>query len=285
MASNAELKEHLRRALSYREKAQKLQQESARAWSAGKIDNPRYEQLSRFYTDHVRLAEKDIAHWREEASASSDQLQAEYTQLSRDVERLGREEAAKRVTSERAAEERARLKREISRHEAAIRELEQIRKAETSAKVGGYVDLPLEAYRGKQGAPPPPGRRGWRWTWQAIVFVLACVLVGFALLTALPLFTDSDWSLWGSTPPKLECVFRFDQGQEKSLEVACRNVGDRPIALYLPWPDAVPPDIEADDKSVGGIEVQLRKPEAERFYTYPVPSDWWLYNGRPVNAG
>lgn len=285
MASNAELKEHLRTALSYREKAQNLQQESARAWSAGNIDNARYEHLSRFYTDHLRLAEKDLAYWREEASARREQLHSEYRQLSRDLERLRQGQAEKRVSSERVVDERARLEREISRHAAAIRELQQMGKAESSAVVGGYMDLPLEAYRGKEGVPPRPGKRGWRWTWETIVFVLACVLVGFAVLTALPLFTDSDWSLWGSTPPKLECAFAFDQQQEKSLQVACRNVGDRPIELYLPWPDAVPPGVEADNTSVGGIEVQLRKPGEDSFHTYPVPSDWWIHNGRPVNAG
>lgn len=286
MASNAELKEHLRKALSYREKAQKLQQESARAWSAGEIDNSRYEHLARFYTDHLRLAEKDVAHCREEASARNDQLQSEHTQLTRDLERVRREEAAKHISSERAAGERARLEREIAWHAEAIGELRQMERAETSAAAGGYVDLPLDAYRGKDAVPPsPPGRRGWRWTWESIVFVLACVLIGFAVLTALPLFTDSDWSLWGSTPPKLECAFEFDHQREESLQVACRNVGERPIELYLPWPDAVPPDIKADNKEVGGIEVQLRKPGGDRFQMYPVPSDWWLHNGRPVNAG
>jgi len=272
-------------ALSYREKAQSLQQESARAWSAGKVDNARYETLSRFYADHLRLAGKELANWREDAAARGDQLQMEYAQLTRDLERLRREESAGRIASGPAADERARLNREIAWHGAAIAELQQLGKAETSVAAGGYLDLPLEAYGGKPGVPQAPGRRGWRWTWQAVVLLLAFGLVGFALLTALPLFTDSDWSLWGSKPPTLRCTFAFGQDQEKTLQVDCKNEGDRPINLYLPWPDALPPETGLDERSVGGIEVQLRSPEEEDYKTRPVPSDWWFQNGQPLNAG
>ncbi len=285
MANNAELREQFRIALSYREKAQKLQQESARAWSAGKVDNTSYEKLSRFYADHTRLAEKDLAHWREEAAARHDQLRSVHNQLARDYQRVRQEEEIRRIAPERAAQERARLEREITWHRTAMTELQQMAAAKTSETVGGHLDLPIEAYRGEPGAPPSARRKGWRWTWEAVVLALALALVGFAVILALPLFTDSDWSLWGRSPAVLECAFTLDPAQGKSLQVDCRNVGDRPIELYLPWPDALPPDIEPGDRSVGGFELQLREEGHDAFDTYPVPSEWWLYNGRPLNSG
>lgn len=285
MASNAELREHFQVALSYREKAQRLQQESARAWSAGKIDNAAYETVSRFYADHLRLAEKDIARWREEIAARNDQLRTEQNQLVRDAERLRQEEAIGRIVPERASKERGRLEREIAWHGAAIAELQQLAGAQSSESVGGHVDLPLDAYRGERGAAVPERRRGWRWTWEAAVLVLALVLVGFAVILALPLLSDSDWSLWGNTPAVLRCGFSMDTEQEKSVQVDCRNEGDRPIHLYQPWPDARPPDGELSERSLGGIEVQLRERGDDAFQTYPVPSEWWTHNGRPLNAG
>jgi len=285
VANNAELREQFRIALSYREKAQKLQQESARAWSAGKVDNTSYEKLSRFYADHMRLAEKDLAHWREEAAARHDQLRSVHNQLARDYQRVRQEEEIRRIAPERAAQERARLEREITWHRTAITELQQMAAAKTSEAVGGHLDLPIEAYRGEPGAPLSARRKGWRWTWEAVVLALALALVGFAVILALPLFTDSDWSLWGRSPAVLECEFNLDPAQGKSLQVDCRNVGDRPIELYLPWPDALPPEIESGDRSVGGFELQLREQGQDAFRTYPVPSEWWLYNGRPLNSG
>ena len=233
----------------------------------------------------MRLAEKDLAHWREEAAARHDQLRSVHNQLARDYQRVRQEEEIRRIAPERAAQERARLEREITWHRTAITELQQMAAAKTSEAVGGHLDLPIEAYRGEPGAPLSARRKGWRWTWEAVVLALALALVGFAVILALPLFTDSDWSLWGRSPAVLECEFNLDPAQGKSLQVDCRNVGDRPIELYLPWPDALPPEIESGDRSVGGFELQLREQGQDAFRTYPVPSEWWLYNGRPLNSG
>ena len=285
MGNNAELREQFRLALSYREKAQKLQQESARAWSAGKIDNSSYEKLSRFYTDHIRLAEKEIARCREEAGARHDQFRSVHNQLTRDYQRVRQEEETRRIAPERAARERARLEHEIARHREAMTALQQLTAAKTSPELGGHLDLPIEAYRGEPGAPLASKRRGWRWTWEAIVLALALVLIGFAAILALPLFTDSDWSLWGRRPAVLVCAFTIEPVQGKSLAVECRNVGDRPIDLYLPWPAAIPPEAKPADRSLGGLELQLREVGKDSFDTYPVPSEWWLYNGRPLNSG
>jgi hypothetical protein len=282
---NAELREQFRLALSYREKAQKLQQESARAWSAGKIDNASYERLSRFYADHIRLAEKEIARCRDEAGARHDQLRSVHNQLARDYQRVRQEEETRRIAPERAARERARLEHEIAGHREALTELQQMTAAKTSLALGGHLDLPIEAYRGEPGAPLASKRRGWRWTWEAVVLALALILIGFAVILALPLFTDSDWSLWGRRPAALACEFSIDPAQGKSLQVECRNIGDRPIDLYLPWPAALPPGLKQPDRSVGGLELQLRELGTNSFETYPVPSEWWLYNGRPLNAG
>lgn len=272
-------------ALSHREKARKLQQESAAAWSAGKIDNDRYETLTRFYAEHLRLAQKDLAYWREEAAARADALKVEYRELSRDAQRLAQEEKEKRIAPAQAAQERTRIERETARRRAVISELAEVLTAEDSAALGGFIDLPLERYRGQQGAPSLDARRGWRLTWEMVVLALAGLLIAFAVITALPLFTGSDWSPWGARAPNIECAFAFDDAQQQSLIVECRNRGWRPFQMYLPWPDAVPSPDLLRDRNVGGIEVLVREWGEEEFQPRYIPSEWWFFNGRPLIAG
>jgi len=244
LQSGAELKQHVRLLLSWREQA--LRNQGAPEEPGALLEQFRRQgqQRLQFLASALKAALRKQADCLKEAEAGG--------------------------ISERKAQQRLqRLTEEINHHRAQITLYNRLLSAKSPEDLGGFINLPMDQYsreltRSKKPAFTKLNRRDKR---QAAAFLVLALLAVLAV---------AYWSRahgevrFGAAAP------HFPNGK---IHLRCQNNTSSEIFFHAPWGQSAEQQRFRADY---GVEVLARSPGQNEYRLVP-SGDAWLYNSLPAN--
>ena len=242
--AGSRLEERFRLALSWREKAR------CEGGTAQAAAESCYERLCE--TQHHRVA------WAAGRLRNAHDRQ----------QTLQRQVARREVGAARAN----RLNRGLhQRIEACRREIalgNRLLRAESPADLGGFIDLPMGAYRRRIGRQEPRILRRFDRQDRVALVIAAVFLVASVAVGAY-------FTLW-----EREVGFEvLPTAEPNVLLVQCTNHGAQPVTLHVPWGEGR----ETAGRWQYGLKVLVREKPAQRFRLLPSEGPAWTHEGRATH--
>ncbi len=136
----------LRMALSYREKANRLAQDSARALAKETVSKEQYDALQSFYRDHLNRADRAIDNARKAVLKELAAHQKKLRRLEQDRDRIRQKAGQPGASAKQINIAHRELSDRIAATKAQLAKLEQLHTVEESGDIGGFIDHPLDEY-------------------------------------------------------------------------------------------------------------------------------------------
>jgi len=273
-------KETFRLVLSYYERAQSELNRWVDIRVSGNLDRTNFDQVRAKYAAHERAAHDWVKRLRTDAERQLGPIEAELRQKLRAQRKLIEAATAGTVDARTANNQNRVLTAEIAECSARASDLRDIVSAETTASLGGLINLPLEEYSkrlddGDVAAPPK----------RPMTPLEKNIAAGIVMLT-LVLGTVVGIAFMRSTVSAEFSVSSRDL-REGFVRLECRNTGNRPIAFYLPWPNGraqAPAGAPAAGRSFG-VLISVREPGATAFRALEGVEGAFKYRGRLLEEG
>lgn len=200
MVANRQALMSLRLALSRREKALSLAQESKEALTAGHIDKARHDMLQAFYSGHLQSAENRLRDLRQEHAKRIAELDTVLEELQTRQKEVQEGAASGLVRVSEVNRRHRKLAKRIGelKEEAAFER--RLVEADSPDAVGGFIDMPLDDY----AAEAPSGPAAYS-TEEWLFTCVLSLLMPFALLLPWVIVLGVSWRL-SDLPAFLEMV-------------------------------------------------------------------------------
>jgi hypothetical protein len=272
--------ETFRLALSYLERAQAELRRWEKLRADGKLDRTNYDQVRAKYAAHERDARKLCSALRRAAEGELGPAEAELRQRQRTQRKWIEAASAGGVDARKANEQNRRLTAEIAAGAARVEELQAIVSADTTAALGGAIELPLEEYPKRldlveAGALPrrklTPHEKNLVAGGVMLVLVLGTVF-GLAVLRSS---VRAEFSVSGS------------EIQTGFVRVQCTNSGNRSIEFYAPWPNNqthAPAGARWPNRSFGAL-LFVREIGDNEFRALEGAAGAWKFRGAYLDEG
>ena len=257
--ANLKLKRQLQAALSYREKVRRLREDCEARFAADQIDRALYENEQTTLLAHARMAEHHINSIRAEGLPRLDRMGRKLRKALARRQRLADSHASATSRKKLAA-----IEAEVERIRAGIAAYNVILSAEEAARLGGFLDMPLDSY--SQTAQPRTGE--FSLTRSNMILV---AVAGVLMLLAVA-------GTYFFLQPRrgLNITAQRVAAESDIILIRCANVGDRPVTLYVPW------DERKRAAGAYGIEVSVRLKDSAEYRLWPDVEGAWYYEGRTL---
>ncbi len=225
--------ETFRLALSYLERAQAELREWEKLRTAGKLDRTNYDLVHAKYVAHERDAQKLCEALRRAAESELGPAETELRQHQRAQRKLIESLSSGGVDARKVNEQNRSLTEQIAAGTARVDELRAIVSAESTATLGGAIEVPLEEFPKRLelvelSAMPRRTLSPQEKNFVAGVIMLALVLGAVFGLAVIRSTVRAEFSV---SERELQTGF---------VRVQCKNSGNRPVAFYAPWPNGRP---------------------------------------------
>lgn len=278
--SGSDRLEAFRLALSYLERVEGELAKWDRLRATNQLDRTRFDSVKARYQAHHRKARRIVEAFRADVQQELPVLEHSLRQLRRTQKKLVAAAAGGEVDAQKINEQNRRLTQQIHDAEQRLAEAQLIAGAASPDVLGGHVELPLEEYEKQIG--PPPETSAVRRTLSPLQLNL---LTG-ALMLALVLGTVL---LIARTRVVVRAEFSAAaiEGDPNLVRLDCRNLGNRPILFYAPWPSGrsrAPAGASGRNRSYG-VLLYVREVNSRDFQLLEDATGLWKYRGREVENG
>lgn len=278
MSGSARL-EAFQLAQSYLDRVEAEIDKWSRLRDAKQLDRTRYDAVKARYQSHLRKAQHLVDAYRREAERKIPSIEETLRARRRTQKKLLEDAAAGRIDPHKANEKNRSLGPEIHELEQQLGELRLIAGAKSAEELGGRIDIPLEDYEKQIGAAPEAPRTRKRLT------PLQANLVAGAIMLALVLGT-----VYGLASLRVVVKAEFSaqavEGDPDLIRVECRNVGNRPVDFYVPWPRGrhrAPADAPDRSRSYG-ILLFVQETGSAEFRLLEDAHGLWRYRGETLEG-
>jgi hypothetical protein len=269
--------EQFRLALSYLERIEGELAHWTKLRADKQLARTKYDEVRARYDQHVGRARRAVDDMRRTAKHEIpaaetlvDNARQEQKTLVKQAAKGGAD-AAK--LNARGREVAARL----AQFETQLEELRTIVEAKSTGELGGGVDLPLEEYPRRLDLLPAPPRISIR-----RLTPLQSNLLSGAFMLLLVLGAVGLIYFWRGAP-SAEFIISDDL-TAGYVEVRCENEGNRPLYLYVPWPNGRAEPLPGLSRSSNswGILLFVRIVGERDFRLYEDAADLWKIRGTYV---
>ncbi|HOZ49870.1 MAG TPA: hypothetical protein PLO37_20905 [Candidatus Hydrogenedentes bacterium] len=278
---SAELRRRFQLALSYREQVKKAIEGRAHAHSSSPVSFPDAASCTR----HFEAAKAELTRLREALREESPRLAAHLRDALADQTRLETSVREGRTSRQAAREMGRHINTTIEALRRALAELNALNAARTAEEVGGFIDLPLDAYapatEGKTPVPQTPSakraRPQWRFTWSySNVLSVVVVVMGVAVCIYI-------LSRGVGTHGEVSFAACIAPGTAQAVEITVKNDRKAPIAFHAPWPSGTPTVGDASEKAYG-VTLSVREAADAPWRLVPAEATRWIQNGLGVEG-
>jgi hypothetical protein len=272
--------DQFRLALSYLERVQGEIAQWDKLRADRQLDRTKYDQVRARYADHLSRATRLVDGMRSEAAHELPPSEARLKHAVDEQKKFIRRASVRGGDPVKLNEKGRALARRIAELSAEVDTLHRIAEAVSTGEFGGGVDLPLEEYpRRLDLLPEPPRRSAGRLTtaqsnllWGAVMLVLVLGSIGGIYL-------------WRAAP---HAKFDISNGDLAGgfISVQCRNTGNRPLYLYVPWPNGrtePTPGLSRRGNSYG-VLLYVRMKGERGFRLYEGAENVWKLRGSFVEG-
>jgi hypothetical protein len=204
---------------------------------------------------------------REEGAAMTGLGQGLQVQLQMQQD-LQRQLSAGQITRQEAEVAHKELQRRINAYRADIDKLNHVLRAQDSATLGGFIDLPLEDYARELQVELPSTPRELSPQAVNIRIAIAAGVIGIVAVLAVA------WSVLGV--PGLKLYLQRD-GDVVTVQVYNNLFSD--ITLFAPWPDGAARQQHSD---AYGLELHAQRVGSTRLEELPAQVPAWTKDGVPT---
>ncbi len=273
-------REIFRLVLSYHERALAELRRWAEIRVSGNLDRTTYDLVRAKYAAHERDARKWVKALRASAERELGPVETELRQKQRAQRKLIEAVSAGSIDARTANSQNRTLTAEIAELSGRAGDLRDIVSAESTAALGGLIDLPLDEYTSRFeiaefAAPPRRPMTPLEKNIAAGIVMLALILGTVAGIAALRSVVSAEFSASSRDV------------RDGFVRVECRNTGNRPILCYVPWPNgrAHPPAGAPGAGRSFGLLIFVREPGSTDFRAMEGAEGLFKYRGRVVEEG
>ncbi len=272
--------EVFRLALSYLERVEAEVDKWSRLRDAKKLDRTRYDAVKAHYESHLRKARRLVDAFRRDAQHKLPSVEEALREHRRSQKKLMEDAAAGRLDPHKANAKNRTLVPAIHTLEQQAAELRLIAEADSADALGGRVDLPLDDYDKQIGPPPQAPSPRKRLTPLQVnlltgALMLALVVGTVYVLASLRAVVSAEFAAANV------------EGDPDLLRIECRNVGNRPILFYVPWPGGrhrAPAGAPGRSRSYG-VLLFVQESGSDEYRLLEDAQGIWKYRGRVLEGG
>lgn len=262
-------------ALSYLERVQGENAHWEKLRADRQLDRTKYDEVSARYRDHLRRAQRAVDHMRRDAERALPAVETRLNAARSAQKKLAKEASAGSVDLHKLNERSREIAKSIAEYDAAAATLRLIVNAETTGDLGGGADLPLEEYPRRLDLLPKPARLFPEKLSPLQANIVAGVVM-FALVLGVVVGI-----YWWRAAPRAEFTIGSEEVGSGFIRVECRNSGNRPLYLYVPWPGGRPEPFPGmpGGKDSFGVLLFVRIEGEREFRLFESAEDIWKLRG------
>jgi len=275
--------EQFRLVLSYVEKVRREKEKWGRIVDAQPVKVTRFDTVAASYREHERTAaslHKDLLKPHQKQLPD---LQSALRKKHLQQKHLVAQVSQGKIKPQKANELSRDLAAEMVEMQKAIHVSQAIVNAQSADDLGGLIDLPIDEYATRID---PNYRQRDRDVSMGKISISARALGQTSALLLTLVLLWMGWSYYTSLG-KARFSVEPPQGRSQTLEIACKNKGDKRIKVFAPWPGGITmaSDREKFPRRSFGIQLYIKEKGKDAYRLLPDSPGCWYQGGNPIAEG
>ncbi len=267
--------DQFRLALSYLERIQGETAHWDKLRADRQLDRTKYDAVRARYADHLTRATELVENMRRDAARDIPAAESQLAGVQEQQKKLVRQASAGKADPRAINEKGRTLAAKRSSLQAQLDSLKLIATAQSTAELGGGVDLPLEEYPQRLDLLPKPAPIA-----RKELTPLQSNLIWGVVMLALVLSAVGAIYLWRAAPHPAFSISE-DDAAARFITVECRNEGNGTLYLYVPWPNGSASPLPGVSRSGNswGVNLSIRERGQDQFRLYEDAGALWKTRG------